>query len=76
MQNWNVILLNLISFSHLVAPAERFLYGCYWDPTPERRVPWGYVTGTLRQSVGFPGASYGYAMYSGQSVTQMKLTQM
>ena len=42
MQNWKVIQLNLISFLHLVAPAERFLYGCYWDPTPERRVPWGY----------------------------------
>ena len=41
MQNWNVILLNLISFLHLVAPPERFLYGCYWDPTPERRVLWG-----------------------------------
>ena len=41
MQNWNVILLNFISFLHLVAPTERFLYGCYWDPTPERRVPWG-----------------------------------
>ena len=47
MQNWNVILLNLISFLHLVAPAERFLYGCYWDPTPERRVPWGYVVPSL-----------------------------
>ena len=43
MQNWNMIQLNLISFLHLVAPAERFLYGCYWDPTPERRVPWRYV---------------------------------
>ena len=43
MQNWNVILLNLISFLHLVAPTEKSLYGCYWDPTPERRVPWGYV---------------------------------
>ena len=42
MQNWNVMLLNLISFLHLVAPAERFCM---------------VVTGTLRQSVGFPGAS-------------------
>ena len=33
MQNSNVILLNLISFLHLVAPAEIFLYGCYWDPS-------------------------------------------
>ena len=39
MQNWNVILLNLISFLDWVAPAEIILYGCYWDP--ERRVPWG-----------------------------------
>ena len=31
MQNWN----------DWVIPTERFLYGRYWDPTPERRVPWG-----------------------------------
>ena len=43
MQIWNVILLNLISFSCWVAPAERFLYVCYLDPTPEPRVPWGEV---------------------------------
>ena len=42
LTNWNVMQLNLISFLHLVAAAERFLYGCYWDPTPERMVPWGY----------------------------------
>ena len=43
VQIWNVILLSLISFLHLVTPAERFSYGCYWDPTPERRVPWRYA---------------------------------
>ena len=43
-----MILLNFISFLHLVAPAERFLYGCCWDPTPE--------------SVGFPGANLIYHM--------------
>ena len=43
IQIWNLILLNLILFSHLVAPAERFFNGCYWDPTPHRRVPWGYL---------------------------------
>ena len=48
MQNWNVIQLNLISFLHLVAPTERFLYGCYWDPTPERKVPWGCGLGTMQ----------------------------
>ena len=42
MRNWNVILLNLTSFLHLVAPAENCCT---------------VVTGTLRQSVGFPGAS-------------------
>ena len=52
MQNWNVILLNLISFLHLVAPAERFLYGCYWDPTPERRVPWGYIIHVIEWKYG------------------------
>ena len=41
IRNWNVMQLNLISFLDWVAPAERFLYGCYWDPKPERRVPWG-----------------------------------
>ena len=30
-----------IFFIDWVAPAERFLYGCYWDPTPARRVIWG-----------------------------------
>ena len=45
MQNWNVILLNLISFLHLVAPAEIFCM---------------VVTGNLHQSVGFPGASIWY----------------
>ena len=34
-----MIPLNLIWFLQLVALAERFLHGCYWDPTPERRVP-------------------------------------
>ena len=53
MQNWNVIQLNLISFLHLVAPAERFLYGCYWDLTPERRVPGATTTG-LSWSVDLP----------------------
>ena len=41
MQNWNVDLLNLNSFFDWVAPVERFLYGCYLDPTPERKVPGG-----------------------------------
>ena len=27
-------------FSVCGAPAERFLYGCLWGPTPERGVPW------------------------------------
>ena len=29
MQNWKVILLNLTFYFDEVAPAERFLYGCY-----------------------------------------------
>ena len=29
-------------FSVSSARPERFLYGRYWDPTPERGVPWGY----------------------------------
>ena len=33
-QNWNMIKLNLMSFLDWVVPVERFLYGCYWDPTP------------------------------------------
>ena len=41
MQNWNVIVLNFISFFDRVALAERFCM---------------VVNGTLRQSVGFPGA--------------------
>ena len=43
MQNWKVMLLNLISFLHLVTPAEKDF--CM------------VVTGTLCQSVGFPGAN-------------------
>ena len=31
--------LNLIYFLDWVTPAQSFLYACYWDPTPERRVP-------------------------------------
>ena len=54
MQNWNVILLNLILFLHLVAPAKRFLHGCYWDPTPERRVPWGNPEIISRKAVTCP----------------------
>ena len=41
-QNRNVILLNLIYFLVGVVPGERFLCSCYWDPTPERRVPCCY----------------------------------
>ena len=45
IQNWNMIQLNLISFLHLVAPAERFLYGCSWDPMPWCKLivfPWTF----------------------------------
>ena len=41
MQNWNVILSNLVSFFDWVAPTKRFFYCCYWDPMPDRRVSWG-----------------------------------
>ena len=37
------MLLNLMSFFDWVVPAEKSVYGCNWDPTPER-------------SIGFPGA--------------------
>ena len=47
MQNCNVILLNLMYFSDWVAPGKRFLYGYHWDPTPKRRVPWGYSAAWL-----------------------------
>ena len=42
--------LNLISFLHLVAPGERFCM---------------VVTGTLRQSVGFPGAMWDMSLGTG-----------
>ena len=31
-------------FSVSSARPERSLYGRYWDPTPERGVPWGYLS--------------------------------
>ena len=43
MQTWNVILQNFICSLDWVAPAERFLYGWYWDSTTECKVPWGYL---------------------------------